>query len=175
MSWQTISTAERVAAIREVYPLTVGSLRAVAAGLSLKFNEEITRNCVAGMYDRHGDRLRSCQLTGVQPGIPRQRKPRSVKVPKAIVVTAPVPATEPVHAAPALIGSVVRPEPLLKTLVDLNHNECRWPVDGELAETRFCCHAVHELSAYCEYHRLASKGPGTKSERLSARELRRAA
>lgn len=170
MGWQTISTAERVAAIREVYPKTVGSLRAIAAGLSLKFNEEITRNCVAGMYDRHADRLRSCQLTGVQPGIPRQRKPRAVKVPKAIIVKpAPVPAAEPVHAAPALIGSVARPEPLLKTLVDLNHNECRWPIDGERAETRFCCHAVHELSSYCEYHRLVSAGPNTRGKMLATR------
>lgn len=172
MSWQTISTAERIAAIREVYPQTVGSMRAIAAGLSLKFGEEVSRNSVAGIYERNRDELRACKLTGAQPGGPQPRKERPTKVAKPVAVK-PAPASR--HAGPALIGSVLRPDPLLKTLVDLNANECRWPVDGEKAETRFCCHAVSGTSSYCEYHRLASKGSGTVSERLAAGELRRAA
>jgi GcrA cell cycle regulator len=126
----------------------------------------VSRNAVLGKL--HRLKLRD-RVDAAKASTP---KLAVVKAPKAVVVK---PAPAPVHAGPALIGSVLRPEPLLKTLLDLNNGECRWPVDGERAETRFCCHAVSQGSSYCEYHRLASKGSGTVSERLAARELRRAA
>ncbi|PYE25071.1 GcrA cell cycle regulator [Rhizobium sp. PP-CC-3A-592] len=143
----------------------------------------LTRNAVIGKVHRLKLHNRVCVAKEIQAKTPQVKVAKVPKVTKAVsvakVVVRPAPRAASTAASrpdlPDMMGSVLKPVPLLKTLVDLTKGDCRWPVEGERAETRFCCHAVSQGSPYCEYHRLASKGPGTKSERVAARELRRAA
>ncbi|NHT75907.1 GcrA cell cycle regulator [Rhizobiaceae bacterium CRRU44] len=143
----------------------------------------LTRNAVIGKVHRLKLHNRVGVAKEIQANTPQVKVAEVPKVAMAAsiakVVVRPAPriasTAAPRLELPEMMGSVLKPVPLLKTLVDLNKDDCRWPVNGERAETRFCCHAVSQGSSYCEYHRLAAKGSGTVSERLAARELRRAA
>ncbi|ASY64459.1 GcrA cell cycle regulator [Sinorhizobium sojae CCBAU 05684] len=102
-------------------------------------------------------------------------KPRAIKMPvrKAAAVPVKAKATPvvPPRDLPRDIESVARPSPVLKRIMDADwdgRHECRWPVEGEKEQTRFCCHPVSGESSYCEYHRRAARGEGTKSERKVA-------
>lgn len=168
MSWQTITVQARIEAGKQAYAESVGTMSAMAAVLSERFEEPISRNVVAGMYDRHPEELKACKLTGTQPAHNRLRQQRAIKVRVPVPPPMPEPEPEPVRVAPPVKGSIPRPEPLLKRLFELERNHCRWPVEGEKADTLFCCHQVVEGHSYCEYHRRVSRGAGTISERRAA-------
>lgn len=57
------------------------------------------------------------------------------------------------------------PAPLNFTLLELNHDDCRWPVSGEGAKMLFCGHNVEDGKSYCPCHVRMSVGRGTESER----------
>lgn len=59
------------------------------------------------------------------------------------------------------------PSPLLVRLFELNHNDCRWPVQGEKSNTLFCGRNIEPGCSYCPEHKQMSVGAGTRSERLA--------
>lgn len=66
---------------------------------------------------------------------------------------------------PQVIEHIPEPKPLMMTLMDLGHRDCRYPVEGEKQHTFFCGHDVREDSPYCAYHHKLCHGNGTRSER----------
>lgn len=76
---------------------------------------------------------------------------------------------------PAKVASTAYddPEPLLKTFREMDSNECKWPIDRDRAETRFCCHQTEQGQSYCGFHQRLSRGNGTHSERSAHRMSKR--
>lgn len=72
---------------------------------------------------------------------------------------------------------------LSRILVDLESHQCRFPLRGEGAATRFCAAEVSEAEwlpgfagrSYCSFHRRLSEGRGTPAERAAPRVLERLA
>lgn len=70
-----------------------------------------------------------------------------------------------------------------KTLADIGSHECRFPLHGEGAATRFCAVEISpgewlpgmSGGTYCRFHRTLSVGRGTPAERAAHRVLERAA
>ena len=56
-------------------------------------------------------------------------------------------------------------------LLDLTLRHCRWPINGEGADTVFCA-APNLLKSYCSTHTLAAIGRGTGQERSAHRALK---
>ena len=50
---------------------------------------------------------------------------------------------------------LTRPQP--KTLMELGRCDCRWPVEGEGADTLFCGLPKKQFSSYCEDHDRCSR------------------
>jgi GcrA cell cycle regulator len=59
--------------------------------------------------------------------------------------------------------------------MELEHHQCRYPVDGEKERTLFCGNATGDDSPYCTYHHKLCHGHGTHSERNVDALLRRVA
>jgi len=56
-------------------------------------------------------------------------------------------------------------------LLDLDHDQCRWPVnDG--GPFLFCADPVGGSSSYCALHAALSVGEGTRGERTAAQVLK---
>jgi hypothetical protein len=70
-----------------------------------------------------------------------------------------------------------------RILVDLDSHQCRFPLRGEGAATRFCAVEIapdewlpgKSGGSYCRHHRLIAAGRGTESERTAHRVLEKAA
>jgi GcrA cell cycle regulator len=128
----------------------------------------VTRNAVIGKIHRLGlDPMAKPRASSM----PRAVKMMIKKAPKAVAQPKVKPAAPPPPPLRPVIESVARPKPLLKRIRDADwdgQHECRWPVEGEKENTRFCCYPVSGDSSYCEYHRRAARGHGTESERRVA-------
>jgi hypothetical protein len=65
--------------------------------------------------------------------------------------------------------------------LDLDSHECRFPLHGAGADTRFCAVEIapgewmpgRDGGSYCRYHRLLATGRGTEGERTAHRALER--
>jgi hypothetical protein len=70
-----------------------------------------------------------------------------------------------------------------RILADLDSHQCRFPLRGDGAATRFCAAEVSESDwlpgfagrSYCTFHRSLSEGRGTPAERAATRVLERLA
>jgi len=70
-----------------------------------------------------------------------------------------------------------------RVLADLSSHECRFPLRGEGAATRFCAVEIApgewmpgaSGGMYCRHHRLVVVGRGTEGERAALRVLAKAA
>lgn len=70
-----------------------------------------------------------------------------------------------------------------RILADLDSHQCRFPLRGDGAATRFCAVEVSEADwlpgfagrSYCTFHRRLSEGRGTEAERAAPRVLERLA
>lgn len=180
LNWKALNTDGKIAEIRNAHKFCTGTARTIATYLSIKFDTEISRSAVIGMYDRNKDALKDLPLSGVQgPGGDRDEnghfKPKKPKQPKPkpapkLKIVAP-PKMKAVKVKPVPAPDIPRPMPLLKKIMDLDwdgRHECRWPVGGEKEHTRFCCAPASGETSYCEYHRLVARGRGTESERKVA-------
>lgn len=167
-TWTHMTPEERCVAIVAVHSNTVCTARTIAAALSEKFEEAITRNSIIGLYHRNPVALKGAPLNGdyTKPvkvaAKPRADRPRPQLV-KKNKTTPELMAQEKkiferAQALPA-------PAPLNMTLLELNHNDCRWPVSGEGAKMLFCGHNVEDGKSYCPCHVRMSVGRGTESER----------
>jgi GcrA cell cycle regulator len=127
----------------------------------------VSRNAVLGKLHRLAVQ-ESPDGKPVKPArVQKQRPPAPPRRPKMkLVPPAPKPALPPVHLVD---DSIVKPRPLMMKLFDLSNNDCRWPVEGEKANTLFCGHDTHQDKVYCAYHcRLAYQPREVKSERRAA-------
>lgn len=69
-----------------------------------------------------------------------------------------------------------------RVLADLSSHECRFPLRGEGAATRFCAIEISPADwmpgrvggSYCTYHRHITVGRGTEGERTALRVLEKA-
>lgn len=130
----------------------------------------VSRNGVIGKAHRIGLAKRKFAYDPAKPRPRREHAERVIR-PKKVKLAPPPPPVEVAHAAPAV--GLPKPKPFMKTLLELQCDECKWPVnDG--GPYLFCGHQRHAGGAYCEYHQLVSVGPGTKSERM-AYPIKRAA
>lgn len=108
-----------------------------------------------------GKPVKPVRATQQRPPVP-PRKPKVKLVP-------PAPKVAPAPLSVLVDDSVIKPRPLLMKLFDLGNNDCRWPVEGEKADTLFCGHNTHDGSPYCAYHfRVAYRPRETSSERRAA-------
>lgn len=167
-TWINMTPEERCVAIVAVYSDTVCTARNIAGVLSEKFQSEISRNSIIGLYHRNPVALKDAPLNGdyTKPvkatSKPRADRPRP-QIVKKNKTTPELMAQEKkiferAQALPA-------PAPLNMTLLELNHDDCRWPVSGEGAKMLFCGHSVEDGKSYCPCHVRMSVGRGTESER----------
>lgn len=146
----------------------------------------VSRNTVIGIASRNRKLFPKREKTAPRSNVPqRQRKfkpypmiersnvpmlfkRRKVKEAFEIVARKPKPPTPPVESrAPYDAASLHKP------LLDLQANECRWPVGHGNHGHLFC---GHEASGpYCAHHKARSVGQGTYSERSAISEARRKA
>lgn len=87
----------------------------------------------------------------------------------------PTPKPAPKPKAPLLpasefptegnVDGMLKPVSFDKGLIELERLDCRWIVSGEGESAFFCANAQTAGSSYCEYHRRASIGRGSRSER----------
>lgn len=125
-----------------------------------------TKSALIGFAFRNRDQFPiKCKFEGMRrrPGY-TPRKPPGVKVERRAK------AEKPAKVVAAILTA---PEPFLKQLFEMESNECRWPVDGDRAATRFCCHDVAQGKPYCGFHQRLSVGNGTPSERAAHRISKR--
>ena len=181
MAWRNLPAAVRIQAVRDVHPDT-GTLSSIAAALSARYREDITKNSITGLYNRYRDQLRDIPPKGAVRPPKREPKSRAPKVKKPAAAEPSISKGKRVSLVPPKMSEAVLPklgsapaacEP--KTMVDLAAPDCRWPVSGEKANTLFCAMPADEGSSYCLHHRCVSRGKGTVSERTAHRILRRAA
>jgi GcrA cell cycle regulator len=177
-SWKALDITGKSHAIIAAYDAAHNTASTIAAKLSQQFGASISRNSVIGVY--HRDRPKAVSLLEKFPlkginmqtviGRRRQPSPPTVKTgPRKHVLIPPTLAPETIPE----MRVTSAPEPLLKTLMEMDRGECRWPVDGDKAMTRFCCHETLDLRSYCEFHHNLSRGRGTPSERAADRVLKR--
>lgn len=133
----------------------------------------VSRNGVIGKAHRIGLAKHKLAYDSDKPRVPKER-PERIFRPKTVKAAAAPPPPKPpkpvkvAPVAPAPVMSVPKPKAFMKTLLQLECDECKWPMnDG--GPFLFCGHQQHAGGAYCEYHHLVSVGPGTKSERLAVR------
>lgn len=181
-TWKALNTDGKVAEIRNAHKFCTGTARTIATYLSIKFETEISRSAVIGLYHRNVDAFKDLPLTGDHgPGAtngretnghfkaPAPKQPKPKPAPKLKIVAPP--KMKPVKVKPEPAPGVPKPMPMLKRIMDHDwdgRHECRWPVDGEKEHTRFCCAPASAETSYCEYHRLVARGRGTESERKVA-------
>lgn len=131
---------------------------------------DVTRNGVIGKAHRIGLATHKLAYDPNQPRVRKEPREPVTRVNK-VKLAPPPPPPKPVKVAPAAPMpefSVPKPKPFMTTLLDLQCDECKWPMnDG--GPFLFCGHQQHAGGAYCEYHHLVSVGPGTKSERMAVR------
>lgn len=68
-----------------------------------------------------------------------------------------------------------------RLLLDLDSHQCRFPLHGSGAETRFCAVEIptgdwmpgFSGGSYCRFHRQLTQGRGTEGERTAERVLER--
>lgn len=127
----------------------------------------VSRNGVIGKAHRIGLAKHALAYDHDQPRVPKERPERIIR-PKTVK---PAPPPKPVNVAPPApqpVFSVPKPKAFMKTLLQLECDECKWPMnDG--GPFLFCGHPQHPGGPWCEYHYLVSVGPGTKSERMAVR------
>jgi GcrA cell cycle regulator len=138
-----------------------------ATVIAAEFGDGVTRNAVLGKAHRLG--LPTHHTVTTAHG-PRAVKEPSVRAPR-VAKSKPDPKKiaelqEFMDRAPSFAEVIAAPVPLNMTLLDLNHNNCRWPVSGEKADMLFCGRDADAASVYCTYHHRLSKGTGTRSERM---------
>ncbi len=169
--WQALTPQQRVEEIRAAHAQTIGTASAIAKVLSDKFNKAISRNSVIGFYNRSPDAFRDRPLSGAysapKTGKTISQKPQSARPALARTATTRkerpkvAPSPQPVFEMPPA------PEALGLRLVDLDVNDCRWPVSGDGAATLFCGHPSTGDSSYCAHHRFRSLGPAGIAQRLA--------
>lgn len=127
----------------------------------------VSRNAVLGKLHRLAVQEAAGGKLVKAPRANLQRPPATPRKPKMKLVP---PAPKPALPAVQLVDdSIVKPRPLLMKLFDLDNNDCRWPVEGEKANTLFCGHNTHQDKVYCAYHcRMAYAPREVKSERRAA-------
>lgn len=128
----------------------------------------VSRNAVLGKLHRLAVQD-SPDGKPVKPArVKKQRPPAPPRKPKVKLVP-PAPKPVPLAAVQFVDDSIIKPHPLLVKLFDLGNNHCRWPVEGEKADTLFCGHDTHEGKVYCAYHcRMAYAPREVKAERRAA-------
>ena len=168
--WCQLDTPEKIKAIISIYDGDHNTGATIANGLSRKFNCHVTRSSVIGMYDRHRSKgLDAYPLKGKNPNIGGSLRNMNIGKPKVVKVRIRPKVVKPAKVKPEEEARSLAPEPFLKFLIDMEARECRWPVDGDRAMTRFCCHEAVKGRPYCTFHHDLSRGAGTPSERAAHR------
>lgn len=183
--WSALDITGKSHAIVAAYDHRHNTASTIAKKLSRTFGRTISRNSVIGVYNRDRPKaasiLKDFPLKGFNylldtSVIGRTRaarlkvdNPPAPKEPRRIIIKPPPLGPDRIPD----LRITAAPEPLLKTLMDMNSKECRWPIDGSRAETKFCCHETLDLRPYCEFHHRLSRGAGTPSERVAHRISKR--
>ncbi len=188
-SWSGLDTAGKIRAIQDVYSDNHhNTASSMASILSAKLQCHVTRGSVIGIYHRH--RLKGLQdypLQGDNPNVAGSLRNRFFGLPKVIkerVIRPPVVKKTKVapiknltppkgQELPLDMRFSAAPKPFLKTLLEMESGECKWPVEGDRAQTRFCCHEADQGRSYCTFHHDLSRGDGTPSERAAHRTSKR--
>ena len=102
--------------------------------IAIQFDWMFTRCALIGKANRLG---LICSKPNKYASVPKSRKRKELK---------PVPTISAVDAwgFPISPGGV--------PLLDLKYGQCRWPLNGEGHQARFCAEAVERSYSYCSYH-----------------------
>lgn len=159
----TPKTIEVIELIKHVW-VEGDSARVIGAKVGM------SRAAIIGLFDRHAARLAPVKLLERTPAKePRVRKPRAGKTTTSRVPSKPKPLppryqprvpAAPIAVRPRIMPPYVEgeqtmpalpnaPTPLRLSLLDLNHDQCRYPYGAD--EIAFCGHPSTYRS-YCEYH-----------------------
>lgn len=167
MTWQSMTTAEKIEAIR---PFVEKDATASETGRALG----CSRNAIIGMWHRHGDILGRVKVTNakrakegrvdIKPGnIPAEPRPAPVEPRKTAWLR---PVLKMARARPEAASGQGDGKPV--RLIDTDAFHCRW-IDGDPSSDATCCGAlrVSETSPYCAAHhaRAYVKAPPRKSVR----------
>lgn len=147
--WQSLDIEGRIEALKAVY-FQGASMGDLAARLG------VTRQAIAGMYNRHRGKLEQQPLR--KPYHPGSTKTRAKKPAPVARVARPVPKPVP-KPVPIMRPAVeVETESHLAgvTLMMLQRGQCKWPVlDTEPGEEHLFC-GRKSLGSYCNHHKARS-------------------
>lgn len=189
MTWRTLTTQQRIDAVKAVYRPGMS-----AAQIADALPYETSRNAIIGLIHRHGKKIDGIQLRLPPVAINSMARAKKVKV-KA----APKPSRHRtirggrvsvnkirgLRRPPRLPSLAIerelempKPVPRRLTLMQLGPRSCRWCVNDPepgAAGHLFCGETTDIGKSYCGYHAALSVGEGTRSEQDADRALRRAA
>lgn len=184
MTYAPVWTVEHDAFLRAclLAGMTTGK---AAIALNKKFRTSYTRNACIGRATRHKMPRGDAKAPNPTPAIAPTPQPKVKRRRRRIVVVALAPKPQP---APAPRARPMKPalfwieelrcaevDPLNIDLLDLQHNQCRWPSgDGRDEPYKFCGHPI-VWDSYCGPHKALSIGGGTPSERQTHRVSRKVA
>lgn len=162
-TWQDLSTEEKIEAVIAAYAKLKINERTLTT-IAEKINHTTpgaTRNAITGIYNRNKNTFRKYPLDG-KYALMDEARPKAVKG-RGVLKSAKVNKTPP----PPVVKKELPPEPvrIMKLLVDLNIDECKWPESGTGAATIFCGCPTDRLKPYCTHHTARAAGRGTLAER----------
>jgi len=140
----------------------------IGSQINAKFGTAYTRNAVIGRAKRLGlaapERLASPSIVPSLPGEPCLLSQPRVAIPGLNLP--PPSALKPVKPVKLRCVGI---QPRLIALVELDHNDCRYPYGGdkEGEGISFCGHSRQPGSSYCAPHAHLTAGPGAATSRTA--------
>ncbi len=183
---RTEKTTARIELIKELYTPGMSALD-IANAVAARTHEQLSRMVIMGIYARNRAELAEYPLRGwgetkrsPERLTDRRHRENNAKRERRRLARLQREA-ERAAAPPRPPKERKAPEPseaqaydataTLKRLFELTAAECRWPITGAKADTRFCGHPAKGV--YCDHHQLRSVGKGTISEQRASNDLRR--
>jgi len=121
----------------------------IAKHISELIGEQVKRRAIIGMYHRYRGDLVDCPLAKASSpnGLPKGSVSQRVYVPKSKPKI-----KESQSLAPKRLWQLFDDNTLKGSLVDIEHGQCRWPVNKDTEPFVFCGFLKYKNSSYCEHH-----------------------
>lgn len=155
--WKHQPLDERVRMIREAYGDVGASSAVLAERIEAIFGYRISRNTIAGLYNRVKELRRTHPLTGVfitadptRP--PKKRKPSGEKRVKATKAPKPAVKKRITKAAIQKEHAEYDANTLKLSIVDLEARSCKFIINDD-APFLYCGHEAPIGGSYCPHHR----------------------
>lgn len=155
LNWWTPKRCKELLALRKAEK----SFVEMATIMSKRHGEEISRNAIAGKLWRLG-------APSMSPYASRRNHMKAMlgRPGKGVAMKPPVPVKTgrlpPQTFKPRVVADVPEPTPHLIDIMSLGMRNCKWIVEGERRDARYCGVKTHILGEpYCAYHTKMAQNP----------------